>query len=580
MIPVSQDQIKEFIDKGWWGNKTILDLFLKNVTKHPDVEAIVDPYNRPDLIGGEVKRLTYAELATLVDRLAFGFEALGIKKDDVILVQLPNIAESVITFLAAARMGAIVSPLSMMARTREVGHAIEATAAVGIVTVKEFHNFDHLKLMRECKEKYERFTHLILAGPKIAQGVLSFEDMLLTENKEPVAEHFFDKKTSGPNEIFTICWTSGTEAVPKGVPRTHNHWISIAKVVVEGGLLKEGDNIHGSFPVINMAGIGGLMVPWILTGGTFVLHHPFDMAIFFRQMAKENIHYTLMPPALLDTLAKSPMTIKTLGETNVKIIASGSAPLSPWMVKFYQDKLNISIVNFFASNEGVALFSGPKLFPNPDDRAKFFPRFGGSDVTLDISEDVIGGMKSCIIDTSTGNEITDTGKVGELCFKGNTIFSGYWQRNDLTEKAFDENGYYHSGDLFSIEGEAKNKYLFHGRFKDLIIRGGQNISPEEIEVLVAGHAKIAEVSAVGYPDERLGERTCVFVVPMPGETITLEEISRYLDDLGIAKYKYPERLEVVDAMPRNALNKVLRRKLRDILVEKSISASGRMDNTK
>ncbi len=579
MIPVSQDQVKAFADKGWWGDRTILDIFFENTARHPEAEALVDPYNRPELVGGEARRLTYAALAELVDGLALGFEAQGIKKDDVILVQLPNITEGVIAFLAAARMGAIVSPLSMMARAHEVDHAIEATAAVGIITVKEFNSFDHLMLVRECQGKYAFFRHLILVGPEGAKDASRFEDLILTETGSPAPEKRFAENASGPNEIFTICWTSGTEAVPKGVPRTHNHWISIARAVVEGCLVKPGDNVHGSFPVINMAGIGGLMVPWILTGGTFVLHHPFDMAIFFRQMAKENIHYTLMPPALLDTLAKSPMAIDTLGRTSVKIIASGSAPLSPWMVKFYQDKLNISIVNFFASNEGVALFSGPRLFPDADDRARFFPRFGGRNVKLDISAAVIGGMQSRIIDTETGKEITDTGKVGELCFQGNTIFSGYWKRDDLTRKVFDEEGYYHSGDLFSIEGEAKNKYLFHGRFKDLIIRGGQNISPEEIEVLVAGHAKIAEVSAVGYPDERLGERTCVFVVPMPGETITLEEISRYLDDLGVAKYKYPEHIEVVDAMPRNALNKVLRRKLRDILMEKRISASGRMDNT-
>ncbi len=564
MIPVSQEQIKEFTEKGWWGNRTILDIFFENAEKHPDAEALVDPYNRPDLAGGDVKRLTWAELANIVDCLALSFERLGIKKDDVILIQVPNIAESVIAFFAVARIGAISSPLSMMARSREVGYAIEATDAVGIITVKEFNSFNHLDMAKEFKEKYERFKYLILAGPNKDQNEFSLEDMLTTENREPVPENYFDEKASGPNEIFTICWTSGTEADPKGVPRTHNHWISIAKVVVEGCIVKEGDNIHGSFPVINMAGIAGLMVPWILTHGKFILHHPFDIEVFFMQMAKENIYYTLMPPALLDTLAKSPKA-EAMGQTNVKVIASGSVPLSPWMVEFYQEKLNISIVNFFASNEGVALFSGPKLFPDPHDRAKFFPRFGGRDVELDISKDVIGGMKSCLIDTVSGEEITGTGEIGELCFKGSTMFSGYWKRDDLTEKSFDKNGYYRSGDLFSIEGEKKDKYLFHGRFKDIIIRGGQNVSPEEIEVLVSGHAKIAEAAAVGYPDERLGEKICVFAVTLPGETITLKEITQYLDEQGVAKYKYPEHLEILDALPRSALNKVLRRKLRNIL---------------
>jgi non-ribosomal peptide synthetase component E (peptide arylation enzyme) len=149
-----------------------------------------------------------------------------------------------------------------------------------------------------------------------------------------------------------------------------------------------------------------------------------------------------------------------------------------------------------------------------------------------------------------------------------TIFSGYWQRDDLSAKSFNEKGYYLSGDLFSIEGEKRDKYLFHGRCKDLIIRGGYNISPEEVETIVSGHPKVQEVAAVGYPDERLGERTCVFVVAKPNEAITLDEIVTFLDEEGVAKYKYPERLEIVDALPRNAVNKVLRRTLREMLQEK------------
>ena len=567
MTPVSQKKIDEYTEKGWWGNKTVLDIFFETARKRPDAEALVDPLNRPDLIGGEAKRLTYSEAAILVDRLALGLERLGIKKDDIILVQLPNIVESVIVFFAAARIGAISSPLSMMARSREIGHALETTGAVAMVTVREFHGFDHLELMTGIKGRFQALNHLILAGERAGDGALSLDWMLSQGIDSPLPDAYFDGKASGPNEIFTICWTSGTEADPKGVPRTHNHWISIARVTVEGCLVQEGGNIHGTFPVINMAGIGGLMVPWVLTGGKFVLHHPFDIEVFFKQMATESLYYTLMPPALLDTLAKSPKAA-AIGNTDVRVIASGSVPLSPWMVRFYQEKFDISIVNFFASNEGIALFSGPRLFPDPDDRARFFPRFGCRTVALDIPDKVIGGMSSCIVDTVTGEEILETGSVGELCFKGSTMFEGYWKQEDMTARAFDARGYYHSGDLFSIEGEAGDKFLFHGRFKDLIIRGGQNISPEEVETLVAGHPKIAEVSAVGYPDERLGERTCVYVVPVPGKTISLDEIVLFLEKEGVARYKHPERLEILDQLPRSPLNKVLRRKLRDMLKDK------------
>jgi non-ribosomal peptide synthetase component E (peptide arylation enzyme) len=161
--------------------------------------------------------------------------------------------------------------------------------------------------------------------------------------------------------------------------------------------------------------------------------------------------------------------------------------------------------------------------------------------------------------------ITEKGIAGELRCKGPTVFAGYWKRPDLTANAFDEEGYYRTGDLFSIEGDKKDKYLFKGRYKELIIRGGQNISPVEIENLVSSHPKIFEVAVVGYADERLGEKVCVVVVPRPGETITLEEINNYLQEKDIAIYKYPQRLEIIDIMPRNALNKIDKKKLRESL---------------
>lgn len=567
MVPVSREQIHEFTGKGWWGNETLVDLLFRNAAATPDATAVADPYNRQALIGGEAKRLTYGEFVRCVDRLAIHLERLGIKRDDVLLVQLPNVVEALVSYFAIARMGGISSPLPMAARDRELKHAIRMTDAAGIITVKEFGGYDHWKLVNGLREKNPGFRHVILAGDKLDEDASGLEQMLSDEVESGCDLDELSGKQSGPNEIFTICWTSGTEADPKGVPRTHNHWISIARIVVEGVLIKRGHNIHGTFPVINMAGIGGLMVPWVLAGGKFVLHHPFDAEVFMGQIMKEDLYYTLMPPALLDTLAKSDRAL-AFAKTSIKAIASGSVPLSPWMVKYYQEKLGISIVNFFASNEGIALFSVPRLFPKPEDRATYFPRFGGEGVSLNIPDEVIGGLRSCLVNTETGEEIREAGVAGELCFKGPTIFGGYWRRDDLTARAFNEKGYYLSGDLFSIEGEKRDKYLFHGRCKDLIIRGGYNISPEEVENIVSGHPKIREVAAVGYPDERLGERTCVFVVLQPDATLTLEEIVTFLDEQGVARYKYPERLEVVDALPRNAVNKVLRRKLRELLREK------------
>lgn len=560
MIPVSQEKIKEFTDKGYWGEETLLDILYKTAATNPDKEAIVDPYNRPDLIGGDPKRFTYAKMVQAIDLLAAAFEKSGIGKDDVILVQLPNTAETVLTYFASARIGAISSPLSIMARSHELTTAIEVTGARTLVTLPHFHGFDHGQMARDLQKKYPALDNLFWAGPERQADGINLEDIF--DNETDTTD--LDGKQSGPNEVFSICWTSGTEAAPKGVPHTHNEWLNIGRVVTEGCQMTTGFNIHGSFPVINMAGFGGLLIPWVLTGGKFALHHPFDQDVFFAQLAKEELDYTLMPPALLDTLAKSPKA-DTLGKLQVKVIGSGSVPLSPWMVRFYEDKFGIGIVNFFASNEGVAFFSAPRFFPVAEDRATYFPRFGIEDVHWDVPEHIVGGMRSRLVNTDTGAVITENGKIGELCFAGPTVFSGYWNRPDLTERAFDSDGYYHTGDLFSIEGDQQNKYLFRGRHKDLIIRGGMNISPEEIETIISGHPKVMEVAAVGYPDERLFEQTCAVVVPMPGETVTLEEIVEFMKSQGVATYKLPELLKIMDSLPRNAVQKVLRREIREML---------------
>ncbi len=568
MTPVSQSQIDAYTKNGWWGKESILDILLQNAANTPEHTALVDPYNKEQIIGlgAQPRQLTHRELAQNVDSLALNLKDLGIGHGDVILIQLPNVVESLLTLFAAGRIGAIASPLAMQARAHELNHAMEMTNARAIITLASFHDYDHMDMMRRVREKNPSLAHIIIVGPEAPEEALHFERLIEQRTDAASRQDELTEGQSGPNEFFTLCWTSGTEAEPKGVPRTHNQWISIARVVVEGAQLFNGAAIHGTFPVINMAGIGGLLIPWVLTGGKFVLHHPFDMESFFPQLIKEEIYYTLMPPALLDTLAKS-QRVNALKQSKVEVVASGSAPLAPWMVKFFQEECSIGIVNFFASNEGVALFSIPKLFPNPEDRATYFPRFGGEGVHFDLPHQVIGGMKSRLTKPETGEVITETGEIGELGFSGPTMFSGYWKRPELTAKSFDADGFYRTGDLFSIEGDRKEKLLFQGRLKDLIIRGGYNISPEEVEIFISKHPAVKEAAVAGFPDERLGQRVGVAIVPFEGQEITMETLKQYLEENGLAKYKWPEKLKIVETLPRNPLQKVLRREVKKLFTD-------------
>jgi acyl-CoA synthetase (AMP-forming)/AMP-acid ligase II len=217
-------------------------------------------------------------------------------------------------------------------------------------------------------------------------------------------------------------------------------------------------------------------------------------------------------------------------------------------------------MNFFASNEGTVLASGAKDHPDPADRAEYFPRWGAAG--YEWSNRASHGMQTKLVDPVTRQLVQEPNQIGELAVKGPTIFPGYFKRPDLTEKAFDVDGYFLTGDLFEIasHGGELNRYRFVGRLKDLIIRGGFKIAPEELEQLLAEHPQVSEVAVVGIQDTRSQEeRICAVVVPKENQTLKLSNLQEFLKEKDIAAYKLPKKLVVVDRLPRNPLGKVLKR---------------------
>jgi acyl-CoA synthetase (AMP-forming)/AMP-acid ligase II len=201
--------------------------------------------------------------------------------------------------------------------------------------------------------------------------------------------------------------------------------------------------------------------------------------------------------------------------------------------------------------------------PDPALRAQYFPRTGVEGYTWSVS--TTRKIKTRLVDLESGEDILTAGKSGELRFAGPTIFSGYFKAPELSQRAFDAQGFYCTGDLFEIAGDALQYYRYVGRSKDLVIRGGFNISSEEIEGLLAACPGVREVAVVGVPDRILGEKLCACVVSMPGRVVSLQEVIEFLrDHQRIATYKLPEYLlPVVDALPRNPVGKILKRVLRE-----------------
>ena len=561
MILTNENRIKDFKAKGWWGEDTLYSLFEEALLQCKDQEALVDPENRIIITGDSPKRLSYKEINEIVERYASIFYEQGLRKDDIAIIQLPNIVELPIVYLALSKLGIVCSPIPMQYGAYEITNIISDIDPRAFISLKTFNSNPHAEQFSSVFKNDELKFSL---GE--VKNFINLEDYDLSSDAFQNQKDYSLENPISADDIFTICWTSGTTGTPKGVPRSHNLWLPMAKAAAYISDTEQGDTLLNPFPMINMASIGGFLFNWLLCKGKLVQHHPFDLNIFLAQISNEKIKYTIAPPAIMNMLLNNPAILDQFDLSGLRSIGCGGAPLSGWMVESFQNQYNLTVQNIFGSNEGATLLSARNEIEDPNIRAKYFPRFGIDG--LEWSNPVSKLVKTKLISLENNEEITDPGKPGELLISGATVFDGYWNAPEANAEVFDHEGFFRTGDLFEISPEETQKkyYKFCGRCKDLIIRGGMNISPEELDNLLSSHPKMLEVAVTGYDDEILGEKVGVVAVVAGDETISLEEIIDFLKEKKIAKYKMPEDLRVVDDLPKNPVGKVLRRELKDLFI--------------
>lgn len=548
MILASEDLIRDYTQSGHWGTQTLLDDLREHVKNIPDQTAIIDPMDKMELLGNPPERPTYAELGRAVDGVATALMNAGIGKDDIVVVQLPNCWELVMLYLAAARAGAVISPLPMQWRSKGAEYVSGLTKAKAFITPETFHNFEHMAMAKVVGQSAPSLKHFF-----------TYSDIRRMIDKAPSPD--LNQIPQDANDIFSLCWTSGTEAEPKGCPLSHNNWRCQSGIMVDAAGLRTGDIIMTAAPAVNMTFVATAMVPSILIGGSLVLHHPFHPVFFLTQMIEEKINCLCLVPAVMNLLLNHP-AVADMDLSSIRFIGVGSAPPSLWAMDEFKKRWDIDVGNIWGQNEGTGLFSSAQDIPDMNIRVDHLPRYGyGHKWSASLADHI----KTKIVDPE-GNELTEPESVGELLYRGPNVMPGYFKRPDLTEKTIDADGFLRTGDLFQVRDEKHIK--FFDRAKDIIIRGGYNISAQEVENMLLAHPKVVEAAAVAMPDDVLGERTCVYVVPAPEQTITLEEVVSFMKEEGIATYKLPERLELIDAIPRNPVGKILKTELRKDIGQK------------
>ena len=539
-------RIRALTERGFWGQDSLHGLLAERVAQEPHALAVADHPDKMELTGMPPARLSFSDLDIASTALALQLLEHGIGPGSRIMVQLPNIVELVVCFYAASKLGAIISPLPVQYGAHEITQlstTLETTLFIGCPS------FKGQSLIQTARDVLPRL-------PVLAIG----DDLECLASSVPLKGTrtlaTYSRSLNDPaNRVLTVCWTSGTTGTPKGVPRSANMWLATARATAEAGGYQRGDRLLNPFPLVNMAAIGGFLFAAAELGCGLILHHPLDPAVYLTQMQDEKIHFTIAPPALLNQLAAQPEFWQQFDFSTLRAVGSGSAPLSPAMIATFENDYQKPVINFYGSNEGLALFATPETVPSSEMRAAYFPRFGTPG--LEWPGRCHHAVQSKVIDPDTGLEVDEPGAVGELCFAGATVFDGYFGTEDTD--VFTEDGFFRSGDLVEISAAPTHYYRIVGRCKDIINRGGMKISPAELDTLIESHPQVREAAVCAYADQALGERVCVCLVPKDADhPPSLKEVCGFLKAQGLAKFKLPEKISYLTALPRNPMGKVLR----------------------
>lgn len=519
-----------FREAGYWLDKTVDQLLTEAVARTPDKVAIVaDRADRE-----QAPRFTYKELGKLADRAASSLVRLGVRRGDVVTVQLPNWWEFVVTAFACSKIGAVMNPVMPILRERELLYILNFCQAKVFIVPRVYRGFDYAAMAQGMRADLPHLKHVIVAD---GEGETSFDRMLLASEADALPPGI------RPDDMAVLMFTSGTTGEPKGVMHTSNSLIACCKALSGRFGLDSSDVLLVASPVGHMTGYAAIVLLSVYLGGTMILQDIWEAKRGVGLMAREGVTYTAASTPFLSDICDA---VKA-GAPRPKSLRSflcGGAPIPSVLIDRAADELGLKVCSLWGMTE---VLSGTLTEP-----ARAAEKSAGTDGRS------LEGMEVRIVDTD--GRALPAGESGRLLVRGAQMFKGYYKRPELP--TFDSEGWFDSGDLAYMD---KDGYIrISGRVKDILIRGGENVPVVEIENLLYKHPAVSAVAVVGFPDSRLGERGCAFIVPRDGSKIDLAAVQAYLGEAKMAKQFWPERVEVVAELPRTASGKIQKFKLREL----------------
>ena len=538
VVPFPPDFVARYRAKGYWEDRSLAGVF-------QDVFATFA--GRTALIAGS-EHITYRELAGRVERLARHFLELGLRPLDRVVVQLPNVPEFVSVYFALQRVGAIAVMALPPHRYREIKYYVELTEAVAYVIPDQAGDFDFVELARRITSECRSLRHVVVAG-EAPPGMVSLATCLSTESRVPASA--LGDVTIDSMDPAVLQLSGGTTGVPKLIPRLHNDYVYNSKTAATMVDVRPGDALLVVLPIAHnlplaCPGIQG----FFLRGARAVLSSSVRAQDVFSLIERERVTHLAVVPALLIRWINDP-AISRYDLSSVRVVQSGGQRLQPEVKRLCEARIPSATVQ-----ENFGMAEGMLTFVRLDDPY---------DVRLEtVGRPMCPDDEVKLVDDE-GREVAD-GEVGELAVRGPYTLRGYYRAPEHNARVFTPDGFYLSGDL--MRRHPSGNFVVEGRKKDLINRGGEKISAEEIESLILSHPAVQNVACVPMPDPILGERTCAFVVPRRGQRVTLPEIVVHLTEAGIAKFKLPERLELIDELPLSPFGKVSKVTLTKLIAER------------
>ncbi len=550
VVPYPDDLVRQYRQAGLWGTRTIADEFHVVATAHPGRDAVV-------ALDG---RLTFRELDERSDRLAAGLAGLGLAPGDPVLFQVTNRLGTVLAWYGVLKAGLV--PVCTLAahRGHEIGGISRRVGAVAHLVEAGTRGFDLVAFAAGQQRGHPSLRHvLVLGATAVPEGLVpgpgAAIESLGAGTAPAVARKLVEEIQRGidPDDVAVFQLSGGTTGVPKVIPRLHAEYWYNATAYAESWGWSPATRVAHLIPIIHNAGITCAMHAAHSVGACLILGTA-DLAESLPLMARERATHVLFGHGHYRAVAEPGFPAAAASLTQV-ILSGAKVPSA-----------------LFEDLERRGLWSG-QLFGMGEGMLLTTPPGSPREARATMVGTPLSPLDEIRIVEPGGDAEVPHGQAGELCCRGPYTLRGYFDAPSQNKAAFTADGFYRTGDLAARHDFDGQPYVsIEGRIKDLINRGGEKISAEEVEWLLLRHPRITATAVVAMPDPRLGERTCAYVVT-EGDPITLDEIRQHLAGLQVAKFKWPERIEHLTEIPRTSVGKT-DKKLLQAQIAAKVAATG------